>query len=101
MTSLWANAPCTTSRIPSRPSENKCDKLFKKTLLLLRQEFTNTSLIGNANENWQVLNGELNEGWPEQMLKEVALLATTDQHAFSLNTSVAIDLRCSKPIASM
>ena len=45
---------------------------LQATLLRLREEFKNIILIGNASENWQGLNGEMNEGRPEQMLKENA-----------------------------
>src|SRR5207247_1377934 len=42
------------------------------TLQRLRQEFPNTILIGNSSYNWQGLNGELDEGRPENMLAELA-----------------------------
>ncbi|MCA9422238.1 MAG: hypothetical protein KC592_14540, partial [Nitrospira sp.] len=42
------------------------------TLLRLRHEFPNTILIGNSSYNWQGLNGEMNEGRPEQILLEFA-----------------------------
>lgn len=45
---------------------------LQATLLRLRKEFPNTILVGNASENWNGLNGELNEGRPEQILKETA-----------------------------
>ena len=44
----------------------------------LRQEFPYTILIGNSSYNWQGLNGELNEGRPENML---AGLSPFDGHA--------------------
>lgn len=43
---------------------------LQEALLELRKEFPNILIVGNSRYNWEGLNGELNEGQPEDMESE-------------------------------
>lgn len=43
---------------------------LQKTILRIRGEFPQAVVIGNSSYGWRGLNGELNEGRPQDMAKE-------------------------------
>ncbi len=57
---------------PTVAVRSEMREALQATLLRLRREFPDTIFVGNASENWNGLNGELNEGRPQQMLLELA-----------------------------
>jgi hypothetical protein len=55
--------------LPSVRSEMR--EALQRVLLRLRDEFPDVLIVGNSSENWKGLNGEMNEGRPEQMESEL------------------------------
>lgn len=60
--------------IPSIFDEMK--DALEQTLVRVREQLPNAILIGNSRYSWAGLNGEMNEGRPEDLAKEVAAPAT-------------------------
>jgi hypothetical protein len=57
------------SPVPSVKEEMRV--ALQETLLILRKEFPNILLVGNSHYSWNGLNGEMNEGRPSDIKKEL------------------------------
>lgn len=60
---------------PSVLVRSEMREALQATLLRLRKAFPHTIFVGNGSENWIGLNGEMNEGRPQQMVQELALFS--------------------------
>ncbi len=57
---------------------------LQRVLLDVRRELPKAILIGNCRENWAGLNGEMNEGRPEEILTELASFAGHSQPSMDM-----------------